>query len=763
MGKIKDFIQTGLKNAGEKLYSLFGSLKTGSGGTANPSPRPLPSVRYRDEVGVASGETGSGETSVSGATGVNAGSSGTGSTGVTGAPLMTYEEWFNQTKGLSEQAKASAEKYAQDARNNTYSYLEAERLEAERAADEERDRAMIDANASLERNRATYGQQAEAMAKMGLTGSGYSDYINSQAYAASRQEASAAKAQWNMTYREAAEMEREGRLAADGEYNKAMYDASAKYFGDQQTMIDKGLSYSEQYKKDQASAFDTIYEMVAKGTSLDDAKEYAAAHGITLSAEMETALTAAETAYNDSVKRTNATYVSSNIHNGKYSTQEALENDMKNVYNIPENSAQWETLINDFKDYQKENGGKVGNLVLDGGLGDSTGDHITVGSGNYVPTDLKTELEHLNENHVIKQLANLRGRLPSDSENQAYDTLVTNIAKAYVTQKYINIPTIDNIEATIKGTDDESQNAKNNLIIAVSEIYSERFNQLYTAADDKEKIDLLLTLTEDYNTNRKLNEDAYNTLTQKYISTIQDITKAFKSNDNDNDSTEDRLKYGIAISKLPNIDGNEETLNGLNRGLSSTNLTYSTKFLGGGIRGDDVCITLSDGSEYNLKCGDKIADEECIKYLNELAGGELSKSRADNVFGRIISGFDGNMNSKNQPNNIVVAFGQIYIYTQVGWVSMRNNANNGNNDAQNFVNKILGATSKKTNSSEKNSASAEYAGWDAGKWQSYFANIRQTKGASAAETELNRMSSEGIIPTNMITYAAIGARGKFGH
>ena len=57
----------------------------------------------------------------------------------------------------------------------------------------------------------------------------------------------------------------------------------------------------------------------------------------------------------------------------------------------------------------------------------------------------------------------------------------------------------------------------------------------------------------------------------------------------------------------------------------------------------------------------------------------------------------------------------------------------------------------------------DYSDWDASDWNSYFAEIRASEGKSAAEEELNRMTKQGLIPKNMISYAATGARGKLGH
>lgn len=58
----------------------------------------------------------------------------------------------------------------------------------------------------------------------------------------------------------------------------------------------------------------------------------------------------------------------------------------------------------------------------------------------------------------------------------------------------------------------------------------------------------------------------------------------------------------------------------------------------------------------------------------------------------------------------------------------------------------------------------DYSDWDAGDWEGYFAKIRQEEGKAAAEEELRYFTSQGLIPTNMVTYAASGARGgQMGH
>ena len=56
------------------------------------------------------------------------------------------------------------------------------------------------------------------------------------------------------------------------------------------------------------------------------------------------------------------------------------------------------------------------------------------------------------------------------------------------------------------------------------------------------------------------------------------------------------------------------------------------------------------------------------------------------------------------------------------------------------------------------------SGWNAGQWESYFAQIRQTEGTAAAQKELNQMTSSGKIPKQYVASASSGARGgKMGH
>lgn len=85
---------------------------------------------------------------------------------------MSYEEYMESLKQQAAEDKAKADKEAEIAK----------------------EKAMTDAQASYMQNMATYGKNAEQLAQMGLTGGGYSDYLNAQAYAQKRSDAQSANA-----------------------------------------------------------------------------------------------------------------------------------------------------------------------------------------------------------------------------------------------------------------------------------------------------------------------------------------------------------------------------------------------------------------------------------------------------------------------------------------------------------------------------------------------------------------------------------------
>lgn len=167
-------------------------------------------------------------------------SGGTGATGSTGATggsttgsgeVDTYEEFLLKQEG-----------FYKEQLDKLNAQIEQNKQNALQQAESERERAVIDARSSYEQNKATYGANAEQLAAMGLSGSGYSDYLNQQAYATQRAETQNANAQAEAT-----------KLAAEQQANSDKLNAELSYAENLQSNAEKLAQYQQQ-KAEEAKA-----------------------------------------------------------------------------------------------------------------------------------------------------------------------------------------------------------------------------------------------------------------------------------------------------------------------------------------------------------------------------------------------------------------------------------------------------------------------------------------------------------------------------
>lgn len=158
---------------------------------------------------------------------------GTGTTGSTGATVGsttgsgevdTYEEFLLKQEG-----------FYKEQLDKLNAQIEQNKQNALQQAESERERAVIDARSSYEQNKATYGANAEQLAAMGLSGSGYSDYLNQQAYATQRAETQNANAQAEAT-----------KLAAEQQANSDKLNAELSYAENMQGNAEKLAQYQQQ-------------------------------------------------------------------------------------------------------------------------------------------------------------------------------------------------------------------------------------------------------------------------------------------------------------------------------------------------------------------------------------------------------------------------------------------------------------------------------------------------------------------------------------
>ena len=148
----------------------------------------------------------------------------------------------NEGTKLAEGQKDLAFQYGESERDIRYTAAEEARAESDRIADIDRERSMVDAHTSYAQNLATYGANAERLGRMGLSGSGYSDYLNAQAYATQRGEVQAAAARSEKAKREALYAEKQAKLDADSAFNQVKYNAESTYLTD---MHDVNTTYEK--------------------------------------------------------------------------------------------------------------------------------------------------------------------------------------------------------------------------------------------------------------------------------------------------------------------------------------------------------------------------------------------------------------------------------------------------------------------------------------------------------------------------------------
>lgn len=167
-------------------------------------------------------------------------SGGTGATGSTAGSgeVDTYEEFLLKQEG-----------FYKEQLDKLNAQIEQNKQNALQQAESERERAVIDARSSYAQNLATYGANAEQLAAMGLSGSGYSDYLNQQAYATQRAETQNANAQAEATKVAAEQQANSDKLNAELSYAENMQGNAEKLAQYQQQKAEEAKAEEEQKKQ----------------------------------------------------------------------------------------------------------------------------------------------------------------------------------------------------------------------------------------------------------------------------------------------------------------------------------------------------------------------------------------------------------------------------------------------------------------------------------------------------------------------------------
>ena len=181
------------------------------------------------------------------------GSTGSGSSSAGPTEVDSYEQFLLKQEGYYKNMYDSMVSLIESNKQSTIQQAEQQRKATEEQAETERQRGVIDARSSYAQNLATYGANAEALASMGLSGSGYSDYLNQQAYATQRAETQNANAQAQATKLNAKYTADAETLAAEQQANSDLYNAQLSYQQNLQSNA-QALAQYQQQKAEQEKA-----------------------------------------------------------------------------------------------------------------------------------------------------------------------------------------------------------------------------------------------------------------------------------------------------------------------------------------------------------------------------------------------------------------------------------------------------------------------------------------------------------------------------
>ena len=207
--------------------------------------QPTTPMTYGQQLAAASAQQ---ETPATGTPDTSGGTDTTGSTGSTGGSTTgsgevdTYEEFLLKQEG-----------FYKEQLDKLNAQIEQNKQNALQQAESERERAVIDARSSYAQNLATYGANAEQLAAMGLSGSGYSDYLTQQAYATQRAETQNANAQAEATKVAAEQQANSDKLNAELSYAENMQNNAEKLAQYQQQKAEEAKAEEEQKKAYYAS------------------------------------------------------------------------------------------------------------------------------------------------------------------------------------------------------------------------------------------------------------------------------------------------------------------------------------------------------------------------------------------------------------------------------------------------------------------------------------------------------------------------------
>ena len=479
---------------------------------------------------------------------------------------MTYEEYIAEHKAREEEKRQAALKEAE-----IY-----------------KERAAADAQASYMQNMSTYGVNAENMAQMGLTGGGYSDYLNAQAYAQKRSDMQTASANELALKQQAESKYADNILSLDGQL--LAYQEAEK-------------AEKEQYAK---SVYNTLWEAVQDSNTTYTADSIRAiAEKAGLSDEDISTLTG----------MLDATQAKKAEDEKKaQDDQAAAEQEEKTTYSAGLKSEAMATI--------EANGGM-------------SVDYINSLKGYGMSDADIAEVVEYNNKYIFNVSVSTLNTAKANGDIATMESILTQADKYYKD----------------------------------GQMTAERYQELYSIYSTY-SVDTVMGMDYGSDYKKKLNT----ILDQK--SEIEEQYKAGKIS---------KATYDTLMGKI-----NAQTSNTAKGG-------WYIQGLGSGRNNDDVDITIGGTSrnkdtEYDLLCGDAIKDSNLVAELNRIATGDPTKTPSTSGEGSgwfFGVGSDPSISSNDKPNKLIVAYGNMYLYTTKGWVPLKND--NNDYDLGNAIRAFLGS------------------------------------------------------------------------
>jgi len=214
----------------------------------------------------------------------NTGSTPTAGDGTETAAVTTptYEE-------MEAEIRDKGKENAENLYNSTVEEIDRGLASKNQDIEADRVRAIDSARTDYDHNQSSYGAKAERIAQMGLTGSGYSDYLDSQAYAQYQGGVASANSDANKASRDAADLAESQRLAALQKRDETVAGLDTTYQRNMQI-------YNEGKKDARNAAYATILAGINTGAyDLEQVQQLASDNDLT--PDQTTALTAAANDY----------------------------------------------------------------------------------------------------------------------------------------------------------------------------------------------------------------------------------------------------------------------------------------------------------------------------------------------------------------------------------------------------------------------------------------------------------------------------------